>query len=185
LDLRLESVSAYGRGSGFGSGGGAGGVREMSVESITKELFGAQVTASKLGVILDVSGSAHSHLRAALAEINSKFPDAVVVGVVGCGMLPDSPARVKRNPDRYRPEKIRVVAYSERNEDYADFPFSPVAQLKPWLSEGENRRAFARLEEREGLFLVYGGLYFCGPPRLRAPFRPRGRWHLLVRRFRG
>ncbi|MGB0259456.1 MAG: hypothetical protein ACPGES_12460, partial [Coraliomargarita sp.] len=76
--------SSYGRGSGgFGNGTGSGGagIREMA---ITATLFGTEVTATKLGVLLDISFSTHKQIDKVLKEINKEFKDAVVVLAPGC-----------------------------------------------------------------------------------------------------
>lgn len=68
---------------GGGGGGGAlgrlGGMR-------TAMIFGRKVEATKLGVILDVSGSGHPHLAGAVTEIQQAFPDAILLLYPGCGM---------------------------------------------------------------------------------------------------
>lgn len=82
IDVNVESYSSYGRGSGgFGTGSGAGNIREMA---ITANLFGTKVSATKLGVILDISFSTHNQIDEVLNEINKKFKDAVVVLAPGC-----------------------------------------------------------------------------------------------------
>lgn len=66
-------------GDGAGAGmGRAGGVTGM--------IFNKKVEAKKLGVILDVSGSAHPHLAGAIQEIEKSFADAILVLTPGCGM---------------------------------------------------------------------------------------------------
>lgn len=85
IDVNVDSYSSYGRGSGgFGSGtGSGGGIREMA---ITANLFGTEVTATKLGVILDISFSTHRAIDKVLTEINKEFKDAIIVLVPGCSM---------------------------------------------------------------------------------------------------
>ena len=83
IDVNVDSYSSYGRGSGgFGSGSGTGGgIREMA---ITANLFGTEVTATKLGVLLDISFSTHKAIDKVVNEINKKFKDAVIVLAPGC-----------------------------------------------------------------------------------------------------
>jgi len=64
----------WGNGEGWGSGGGGG------------SLFGTKIKSNNLGVILDISGSAHEHLDKAFTEIDKSFPKSHIVLVVGCGM---------------------------------------------------------------------------------------------------
>ncbi|MGB0413058.1 MAG: hypothetical protein ACPGJU_01310 [Coraliomargarita sp.] len=84
IDVNVDSYSSYGRGSGgFGNGMGSGGagIREMA---ITANLFGTEVTATKLGVILDISFSTHRAIDKVVNEINKEFKDAIIVLVPGC-----------------------------------------------------------------------------------------------------
>jgi hypothetical protein len=82
IDVNVDSYSSYGRGSGgFGSGtGSGGGIREMA---ITANLFGTEVTANKLGVVLDISFSTHRSIDKVVTEIDKKFKDAVIILVPG------------------------------------------------------------------------------------------------------
>jgi len=82
IDVNVDSAAVYGRGGG-GFGGGLAGVREMSIKA---NLFGKSVQASKLGVILDVSFSTHDVLSAVIDEIQSGFPDALIVFAPGCAI---------------------------------------------------------------------------------------------------
>lgn len=52
IDVNVDSSSVFGRGGG-GFGGGLQSVREMAISA---NIFGAQITATNLGVVLDVSG---------------------------------------------------------------------------------------------------------------------------------
>jgi hypothetical protein len=77
------SGSTAGTGSGMGGKGGGSGMRFGT-------LFGKRVEAKKLGVILDVSGSAVPFLPEVLKQIQKDFADATLVLVDGCGMGGDS-----------------------------------------------------------------------------------------------
>lgn len=82
IDLNVDSTAVFMRNAGrFGDG--IEGVRKMAV---TKNLFGKQVEASKLGVILDVSFSTHNVISFVIAEIQKSFPDALIVFAPGCAM---------------------------------------------------------------------------------------------------
>lgn len=89
IDVTVDSYSTYGRGSaGFGSGNGGStsSIQHMREMAITADLFGAQISATKLGVILDISRSTHKQIDKVLNEINKKFTDAIVVLVPGCAI---------------------------------------------------------------------------------------------------
>jgi len=75
----LGDKLAQGGGTGGGAMGRAGGMR-------TATIFGKKIEAAKLGVILDVSGSAHPHLAGAIAEIQKGFADATLILYPGCGL---------------------------------------------------------------------------------------------------
>jgi len=156
IDVNVDSSSVYGRGGG-GFGGGLQGVREMA---ITADIFGMQITAENLGVILDVSGSAHATLDKAIAEIDENFPTAYMVLVVGCGMS-DGERALKGGGGKV-PGKPRVVPYDRRgsNDQYDSLGRSVPAQLEDFFRKigkkraDELRRYFKR---RDNLFMLYGG----------------------------
>ncbi len=67
------------RGAGGGALGKLGGTRMAMI-------FGKKIQATKLGVILDVSSSAHPHLAGAIEEIQKGFADATLILYPGCGL---------------------------------------------------------------------------------------------------
>jgi hypothetical protein len=68
--------------SGGGGAPGGSGTGKKAVGNI----FGKKVEANKLGVILDVSGSAHAFLLPAMKEIDKNFENSPTVLAMGCGM---------------------------------------------------------------------------------------------------
>jgi hypothetical protein len=74
------SVGGAGTGTGSGTGTGKGTGRSGM------KLFGVEVQAKKLGVLVDISGSMQSYIPAVMEEIFKKFPDADVVFMNGCGL---------------------------------------------------------------------------------------------------
>jgi len=74
------SVGGTGAGTGTGTGTGKGTGRSGM------KLFGVEVQAKKLGVLVDISGSMQSYIPAVMEEIFKKFPDADVVFMNGCGL---------------------------------------------------------------------------------------------------
>lgn len=77
MENRVAQSTAAASSTGLGR---AGGMRSAMI-------FGKQITASRLGVILDVSGSAQPHLAVAVEEIQKGFGDAVLILYPGCGMM--------------------------------------------------------------------------------------------------
>lgn len=86
MAANLGKKAGQAMGSGIGSMGRAGGTKMGMI-------FGKKVEATKLGVILDVSGSAHPKLAGAIQEIEKTFSDSIIVLYPGCGMLDDKKGR--------------------------------------------------------------------------------------------
>lgn len=90
-DVGAMVQPSFKAGSGKKSGGrraaGPGGVR-------TANIFGREVTAGKLGAILDISQSTRKTIDAAVMEIENGFPDAVLVLAPGCGMKQEQKGEV-------------------------------------------------------------------------------------------
>lgn len=156
-DLNMQS----GRGFGGGLGDIGGGVLDAMRNF---KLFGADISAEGLGVVLDVSGSAHAYLDKAIEEIDKNFPGAPMILVVGCGM---SDGKVKMGAHKGMvPGEPRVVPYDRRgsNEEYDSLGRSVPAQLEVFfrsLSRSEGKKAAADLREyfkkRNNLYILYGG----------------------------
>lgn len=156
IDVNVDSSSVYDRRGGE-FGGGLQGIREMA---ITADIFGMQITAENLGVVLDVSGSAHATLDKAIAEIDKNFPTAYMVLVVGCGMS-DGEGAVQGGGGKV-PGKPRVVPYNRRgsNDQYDSLKRSVPAQLEMFFNKiGEKRGDDLRryFKPRDNLFMLYGG----------------------------
>lgn len=80
LGTNLGSITGS---QGSGRGTGPSGKRLVN-------LFGNALESSKMGVILDISGSAHSLLLPVMKEIDNNYGKAPTVLVFGCGMVKDS-----------------------------------------------------------------------------------------------
>ncbi|MDR1191947.1 MAG: hypothetical protein LBK60_09865 [Verrucomicrobiales bacterium] len=84
----IASAAAAGLAGGAAPGHGAGdrvgaGLRGKVVAG---NLFNTPVESARLGVILDISSSAHRYLPLVAREINRAFPDAVIILAYGGGM---------------------------------------------------------------------------------------------------
>jgi len=156
IDVNIDSSSVFGRGGGGFGGGGLSQMREMAV---TMDLFGAEVTSNNLGVVLDISGSAHSTLHLAIAEIDKSFPRAHMVLVVGCGMS-DGTAAIKggggKVPGKPRFHKYRDI---DKEKEYNRLGRSAPTQLRAFFSKlGENKGEDMEryFERRDNLYVLYG-----------------------------
>ncbi|MFK7850536.1 MAG: hypothetical protein AB8D78_06110 [Akkermansiaceae bacterium] len=126
----------------------------------TGSLFGRTITSANLGVVLDVSGSAHAHLDKAIAEIDKNFPTAHMILVVGCGMS-DGKAAIKGGGGKV-PGKPRVVAYNDTDseKEYNRLGRSVPAQMESFFKRvGKERAKELRkyFEARGNLYVLYGG----------------------------
>lgn len=158
INVDVNSSSVYGRGGG-GFGSGLKGIRQMAV---TADIFGMEITSENLGVVLDVSGSAHATLDKAITEIDKNFPSAYMVLVVGCGM-----SKARNTPSmvigqRVVPGKPRIVPYSKRSREkkYNAFKRSVPMQLEDFFGKiGSKRSRELRryFEGRKNLYILYGG----------------------------
>jgi hypothetical protein len=73
-----------GAGGGFGRGMGLGGRDGITFQPFS--LFGMQIKARRLAVVLDVSGSMASHLPRVLQEVDKVAKGSVAVLYYGCGL---------------------------------------------------------------------------------------------------
>jgi hypothetical protein len=115
------AIHDFGKGTGIGDGFGKG----------SNKMFGMDVHAQKLGIILDISGSMFEILPKVGAEIRMKFPDAKVIFNEGCDFsyyegakkMPQTPmrkffgAKTRRLPEWYG------IVKSAGFEHYADSDF--------------------------------------------------------------
>lgn len=144
----------------FGDDGDFGQGWSEGRSGTTGGLFGVQVTSGNLGVVLDVSGSAHRHLDKTIAEIDKNFPAAHMVLVVGCGMS-DGKGAIGGGGGKV-PGKPRVVTYKniDSEKEYNSLARSAPAQLEDFFRKtGEKRSKELRryFKNRDNLYVLYGG----------------------------
>ncbi|MFM2196914.1 MAG: hypothetical protein RLZZ505_346 [Verrucomicrobiota bacterium] len=137
--------SGWGDGNGTGGGGGS--------------LFGRQINSSNLGVILDISGSAHAYLAEAIAEIDKSFPTAHIVLVVGCGM---SDGNLSVSGGGKVPGRPRIVDYQKMDSErkHNSLARSGPAQLELFykkIGSKRSRELKEHFKKRDNLYLLYGG----------------------------
>lgn len=86
-DLSSGSGGGLGGGVGAGFGIGIGNARNyVGKFKTTRKILGTDVTADRLAVYMDSSGSMTSVMPVVRKEITSKFPTADVYEFMGCGM---------------------------------------------------------------------------------------------------
>lgn len=98
-----------GLGEGLNIGGGTGG----------GQIFGVNVLASKLGVIVDISKSTHAIIHLSIEEVQRSFADAIIVLAPGCGMDPlnegkvITPASAESRVRQYlhKDSKLQLISY--------------------------------------------------------------------------
>lgn len=141
LNATRTLSSGTGSGTGSGSGLGGGGKGKMS-----GTLFGVKVEAQKLGVVLDVSGSAHPYLAHALAEIDKSFKGAPTVLYLGCGLVSDSKAK------DYEVKRAKSYAKQLENGD----PEVPITVIVGGLmrQENESGKSLKRLMRTKDAFIT-------------------------------
>lgn len=128
IDVNVDSQSVYGRGGG-GFGGGLAGIREMTISA---DLFGKQIEANTLGVILDVSFSTHNVLSAVIDEIQKGFPDAIIVFAPGCAI------------DKRDNEIVPIKDFERTAKDYQGGQYSTV----PFIERLLQRKDFEKIWDR-------------------------------------
>jgi hypothetical protein len=135
--------------SGLSSGGGGGSGTAGGAKTKIGNIFGTKVEANKLGVILDISGSAHPHLVAALKEIDKSFQDSPTVLAMGCGM------------GDITGQGVEVLVYGEIKPDKEkDKPKSrtSLGQLADAMNTQKGLgRHLDRLKKRSDVWAIQGG----------------------------
>lgn len=139
IDVNVDSTSVYGRGGG-GFGGGLAGVREMT---ITADLFGKQIQANKLGVILDVSFSTHDVLSSVIEEIEKGFPDALIVFAPGCAI------------DGRKNELVPIKDYGKTAAKYPGGSYVTAKFVNRLLRRKDFEKIWERTRRRNAGFVVF------------------------------
>lgn len=125
----------------MGAAGKAGGTMKSGM------IFGKKVEASKLGVILDVSGSAHPFLAEAIKEIEKTFKDAIIILYPGCGMFD---TKGKRPHEIRKMDSITKKDLPENAEN-----FSTAGQLIKALKIEEFEKLTKRPAMKDRLFVSW------------------------------
>ncbi len=158
IDVNVDSSSVYGRGGG---GFGGGGLREMREMVISANLFGKQVEASKLGVILDVSFSTHNLITDVIDEIQRSFKDALLVFTPGCSIT-DKKSEVvpialyDDEVDKYTPDRDGLKYHAQA---FVDTLLKENSKFKRiWNNAGKEERGFVGFVELGGGSAALGGV---------------------------
>ncbi|MGC4013700.1 MAG: hypothetical protein QM755_04165 [Luteolibacter sp.] len=81
-----------GNGTGFGNGSGPGlGGNAAGIKPFAGVMFGNQVKARSIGVVLDISGSMTPHLAKVIKELDRVAEGSPLLLHVGCGIGPGRP----------------------------------------------------------------------------------------------
>lgn len=100
-----------GAGGGFGTGQGIGGMKGVTFKPIV--MFGKDLKARKIAVILDVSGSMTPHLTKVIKELDRVAAGSRVMLYVGCG--------VATPKDGVRLDKDAIKTSSKSKDDDKNF----------------------------------------------------------------
>lgn len=87
-----------GSGGGFGSGVGKGGMTGLVFKPIS--MFGRELKARRLGVVMDVSRSMTKHLPRVCRELDIVAKDSPLILYFGCGLMPAGNYKVDDEPHR-------------------------------------------------------------------------------------
>jgi hypothetical protein len=156
--------------SGRGFGGGIGTVGGGVIESLrTIKLFGTEVSTGGIGLVLDVSASAHDYLDKAIEEIDKHFSSEPMILSIGCGMSDgEQPLAHAGHAAQTPPGLPRVVSYRNRGADKQydslrrsvhttlDYFFKTAARRG---EDGDDLRKY--FDRRDNLYMLYGGDVFA------------------------
>lgn len=133
--------SGTGAGTGSGTGVGGGGKGKMG-----GTLFGVKVEAKKLGVVLDVSGSAHPFLLHAINELEKSFQGSPIVLYTGCGMSANATAK---------DYDVKISSGAVARLDKPHHAVSVYAAINIWMGLNPNDAdAIKRLLRRKDVFIT-------------------------------
>jgi hypothetical protein len=104
-----------GAGGGFGKGLGLGGQNGM----VFGPLFGLDIKAKKLAVVLDISGSMTPHLSRVVTEVDKVAKGSVVVLFVGCGV--QAPVKPLVGTKIFRTSGVEFEKFWRMGPDSASF----------------------------------------------------------------
>lgn len=115
-----------GAGGGFGKGMGLGGRDGMVFQPLS--MFGKEIKAKRLALILDASASMAPHLSRVIAEVDKQSRDSVVILYYGCG-LESPPPKGLDGEEIFRTSSLEFEKYWRGyGLSYADaraFKFKP------------------------------------------------------------
>ncbi|HSJ01766.1 MAG: hypothetical protein ACAI34_23495 [Verrucomicrobium sp.] len=109
-----SGFGSSGAGGGFGDGMGMGGASGATFKPII--MFGQDLKARKIAVIMDVSGSMTPHLTKVVKELDRVASGSKVVLYVGCGVA--SPANGKRLDDDAMPTRTSTKVEERSFESF-------------------------------------------------------------------
>jgi hypothetical protein len=146
-DSLASRMNAMGKNAERAAGAGLSGMGKAGGTKMGM-IFGRKVEAKKLGVILDVSGSAHPKLASAIQEIDKAFGDSILILYPGCGMVDDKKGR--------KLHQIRKFSAIPKKELEGDIPrMSTAGQLIKALKIPEFEKLTSRPNMKERLFVSW------------------------------
>ncbi|MDR1190979.1 MAG: hypothetical protein LBK60_04845 [Verrucomicrobiales bacterium] len=148
------SVGVYVPGAAIGSGTPApsgGGKESAGLKKIAiGKIFDTAIESNQLGIMIDVSGSAHSYLITMVNELSKNFGDAIIFLVFGCGMS-----------DNVAESRVKILDFARARPDpKLDGPDKRTTLQQIALAEKTSpaiAQMFKRLKTRGNVYYVYGG----------------------------
>jgi hypothetical protein len=145
------SVGIYVQGGAIGTGGtsSTSGKETAGLKKSIGKIFNTTIESNQLGVMIDVSASAHPYLISMVGELD-KFDNAIIFLVFGCGML-----------DNVKESQVRIRDFSStRLDPKLDAPNKRTTLQQIALAETKSpdiAKMFKNLRTRNNVYYVYGG----------------------------
>jgi hypothetical protein len=137
----------------IGAPGRQGGPKGLPGKWTKNTLYGAQIETQKLGVILDISGSAQEYLLEVVDEVDSKFKGAEIILFAGCGMHGKAaPNLYNIQPAERLKEELRKAA-----EEKADNVLGYLGAAMYTKEPNELQRLLKRMMRRDEVLVLVNG----------------------------
>ncbi|MEM6822900.1 MAG: hypothetical protein AAF558_13290, partial [Verrucomicrobiota bacterium] len=126
---------------------------------VVGNVFGQQIEASELGVLLDISNSTHEFIHIAVKEINKNFPEATIVLGPGCGIYSRNSGQVlEAQVSETQYWKMKNVEWNAKQWDLKQTGLNQHLFLRKLLSENKTFKRLYKKAKRQNRMYVLNGL---------------------------